>query len=190
MTGCRDGRVRLWDTETGDLLREFVHPRAVDASTISPDGLRLATGCNDSYARLWSLDTGEMVGVPLPHPGWVFCVAFSPDGRLLASTGLEFTAHLWDVASGKPVCSPSTEGRPWVVEFSPDGRLLAVGCHDSATRVWRLPDVPHSLREMELITWTAFAARLDANSVPEGIPADEWRKMKGELAALDDSLST
>src|SRR5437879_3210325 len=47
--GQEGGRVRLWDTDTGRLVREFEGPNgtSVGALALSPDGKLLAGGCLD-----------------------------------------------------------------------------------------------------------------------------------------------
>ncbi len=51
--GCQDGRVYIWDTRNGALLRSLVLPAPVETVAFSRDGKWLATGSRDGTVRLW-----------------------------------------------------------------------------------------------------------------------------------------
>ena len=46
-SGSEDHTVKLWDTETGQLVRTFQHNNAVDCVAFSPEGEVLASGDRD-----------------------------------------------------------------------------------------------------------------------------------------------
>jgi WD40 repeat protein len=80
-----DTTVRLWDVESGRLLRTLEHSKAVLCVAWSPDGTTLATGGGsyDKNVYLWNATTGPQI--PGEHGGAVYGVAWSPDGKMLAS---------------------------------------------------------------------------------------------------------
>ena len=81
LTGHFDGKARLWDLSTDQLLlNPLVHEALVRDVALSPDGRTLLTGSYDGTARLWDTATGTPVGTPMRHPAMVKSVAFSPDG--------------------------------------------------------------------------------------------------------------
>jgi WD40 repeat protein len=60
-TGDFDGP-RLWDVETGKLLRQFEKPDGVvNAVTFSADGRKLAWGTIPGTVRLWDVETGNQI---------------------------------------------------------------------------------------------------------------------------------
>jgi sugar lactone lactonase YvrE len=53
------GTVRLWNAQTGKLLRTLTgHRYAVNSVTFSPDGRQLASGSDDATVKLWEVPSG------------------------------------------------------------------------------------------------------------------------------------
>jgi WD40 repeat protein len=83
-----DNVVRMWDRETGKLVREMKgHSGGVFCLDASPDGRLAASGSTDGTLRLWDLATGSELSTIGPGKGIVACVRFSPDGKLLVAGG-------------------------------------------------------------------------------------------------------
>ena len=56
-SGSRDDTIRLWDVNTGTLLRTLTgHTSGVTSVVFSPDGYTLASGSYDNTIRLWELE--------------------------------------------------------------------------------------------------------------------------------------
>ena len=138
-SGCADGTVRLWDSETGvELFRLPAHESMVIAVAFSPDGQRLATAGWDSTVKLWQIDTRQAIQVLREPALEVFGVAFHPKRNVLAvALGvLSEPTHagqvkLWNLDNGQPLQS-FTDHKECVnsVAFSPDGKFLASGGED------------------------------------------------------------
>jgi|GEM_PF-3439715 len=130
VTAGRDGIIRLWDVETGNISRRLQgHTKTVHAVTVSSDGRLLASGSEDGLVLVWdwekrtplksvylrSLMGENRFGVPssLVDPltqqqvasqrEMIQSLAFSHDARLLAASQADGTVSLVDLATGKPI---------------------------------------------------------------------------------------
>ncbi|MEX0678197.1 MAG: hypothetical protein WD063_14030 [Pirellulales bacterium] len=83
-----DNVLRVWDRETGKLVREMKgHKGVVFSIDVSPDGRLAVSGSSDGTMRLWDLATGNELSNVGPGKGAVACVAFSPDSKLIVAGG-------------------------------------------------------------------------------------------------------
>jgi WD40 repeat protein len=132
------GDVRLWDADTGRLLRSFAGHRAgVAGLAWDPGGGRLASAGWDGVALVFDADAGtELLRLTGPHD-WLRAVAFSPDRHLLATGGSDGGLRLWDAASGRPVQTLRGHTQAvTAVAFRPDGRAIATAGADGTVKFW------------------------------------------------------
>jgi WD40 repeat protein len=127
--GRKDGIVQLWNTATGQRLREF------DRVAFGPDGcgqLTLGTECGAKTVQLCG-----PVACKQSYSWEAPCTAHGPDGHLLA-TGTEDGFWLQDNSSDqKLLLSIFSAGTTKCLAFSPDGHLLASVFGDQVM-LWRL----------------------------------------------------
>jgi WD40 repeat protein len=126
-----DGTVRLWDVESGRLLREL--PGKVGSVVaFSSDGVTLATGgYYYQQIRLWNANTGEIVRELSQNAR---SLAFSADGKRLVAAGHDGIVRLWNPASGEVVRElKGHNGALFAVAVSDDGKLIASGGGGDAT---------------------------------------------------------
>jgi WD40 repeat protein len=124
-----DRQVRVWETRTGELRREFSRPQSAGRFVaLSPDGNTLATSGVGKSIALWDVKTGRLVRELVGHPHPPQSAAFSADGRLLVSGADYRTTKVWDVATGRLLATMVTfsESRPglaaddWLA-YTPEG---------------------------------------------------------------------
>jgi WD40 repeat protein/DNA-binding SARP family transcriptional activator len=142
-----DGTVKLWDGQTGQLLRTLppAGPRGSVFLTFNDTGTNLAVwstydeDTENLYSTNWDTRSGEVVtsrtlSIPrlplspyLPSPDWTMVSVDNENG----------TTDLWDVETAQKLQTFSGEMLGY--GFSPDGLRLATGNRDGAVTVWDLP---------------------------------------------------
>lgn len=152
VTGGTDAALKLWDTETGQLVREFVgHERGkmggISGISISSDGRYMFTSAvSDSNARLWELATGKEIrtfsGLNVFFLG-AWGVAMTPDDTrgFITAQPLGF----WDLSSGK-MSTPLQlnqsrsmyviQEKPGSAAFNPNGKTLLLSANDASVRIF------------------------------------------------------
>ncbi|GEM_PF-5668385 len=126
----RDGKVRLWDVESHELVTTF--ELAGSGGTImdfSPDGETLAVKAPDiiSEIQLFNMEDYTHERDLDIHEGQVFALEYSPDGTKLAYGGYGGVVKILDTSDWSELYSFEHEGAVRGLSFSPDSRSLAVG---------------------------------------------------------------
>ena len=142
-TGCADGKARLWDCRTEQLLcAPLEHRGEVLAVAFSRDGETVLTGSADGTARLWHGATGNRAGVSIEPGGAVAAVAFSSDGKLILTGSNRAGAQLWDVATGKATALGDPD-KVLAVAFNSDGRTALTASKTASKKglvqLWAVP---------------------------------------------------
>jgi WD40 repeat protein len=138
LSGSQDATLKLWDTDTGKVLRTFVgHTDGVNSVAFSPDGTRALSGSWDKTLKLWDVATGTVLRTLEGHTDGINSVAFSPDGALVLSGSQDKTVKLWNAETGQLLRTfEGHAGSVNAVAFSPDGALLFSGSEDKTLKVW------------------------------------------------------
>jgi WD40 repeat protein/serine/threonine protein kinase len=175
----KSGSIRLWETNTGTLVRTFQgHALGIQAVAVSQDGRYLISGSSDRTARLWKLATGESVGVPLQHQAPVRHVAFSPDGHSVYTGSEDHTARRWHVPTGMPIGPAFVHGRKvQVVAVHPESTMFATGSWDQTAGLWEAPG-PRNGSPAQLARWAerVTGIRLDDSGVLRVLTAAAWQE--------------
>jgi len=62
LSGSGDGTLKLWNTNTGEIIRTFQgHTVNVYSVAFAPDGNTALSGSNDNTLKLWNVKTGEVI---------------------------------------------------------------------------------------------------------------------------------
>jgi WD40 repeat protein len=148
----RDGQARLWDLESGRLVRVYqkTGPTKADGSQwflfgFSPDSKTIITLNHSSKAlELIDLASGNVRKRFEVNSKDAQSAVFSPDGRHIAVGRANRSISIWDAKSGRLVRSlVGHQGPVTAVGFSPEGEYILSGADDQTVRIWRLADGKH-----------------------------------------------
>ncbi|KAI1292112.1 WD repeat and SOCS box-containing protein 1 [Halotydeus destructor] len=141
VTGHTNGRIRVWDVQSGNLLLQLLdHKDAVTSLHSSPNGSgRLATTSLDGTCKVWDLvDEGNLMKTLVVNGGKaVHCARWSSDGKSLATAGADNHVCLWDAESlAVRHHLVGHQHNAVACDFSPDSCLLATASWDTRVIIW------------------------------------------------------
>ena len=190
-SGGEDGRVRLWDPSSGEVLQEMQVKSAVSSVSFHPSGFSLALGRQNGAVLNWDLRASQ-AKVILERPGgWINALSYSPDGRYLAlASGAKQndgqpSGQLYGLQD-QSLEGFALEGNPTLrsLAFSPDSSMLALGVEDGRIHLWDM----NRLKRVGVLEGHGAAVRSlsfsSANLLASG--SDDrttclWNPVKGQL---------
>ena len=128
-------KIKVWNTESHELVKEWTHTQSNPIVAISPDDRLIAVGGR-------AVDIYTMEGRQVNHSSGignrVCSMCFSPDGKKLAFSTLFDDIHVYDVARGRFIVGPLRGHQDWVnfVLWSHDGSRLFSASDDKTIRCW------------------------------------------------------
>src|SRR5262249_1334332 len=151
-SGSSDRTIKIWDVETGDLVKNVTtqHLGWVSSIAWSPEGARIAStggirGCPrtctyDRNIKIWAAATGTLMRTLTGHTSLVNSTSWSPDGAQIASGANDRTVRVWQVDTGELLRTLTGHTSDVTsVAWSPDGGQLASGGNygDAKIKIWQ-----------------------------------------------------
>jgi WD40 repeat protein/tRNA A-37 threonylcarbamoyl transferase component Bud32 len=137
-TGKADGRAtRVWETATGELVREFT---GNECAAFTPDSKRILCPGPDKALHLWDMATGKEIRTFEGHTDWVTSVAISPNGKRALSGSNDRTVRVWDLESGTELKKIEAHAQSSRALFAPDGKHFLTWSNHPEDRTLRLHD--------------------------------------------------
>ncbi len=148
----RDGNVKVWNTETGELLYQIRgHEDAVVGVRFSDNGQWLLTCSYDNTATLWKVgaDFGLEKACSLRgHTWWVWDAAFIPnfdpssaERNRVVTVSQDGKAIVWKISADAKSAAPVVEyvehdGPVYSVDFHPAADQIVTAGYDRSIQVW------------------------------------------------------
>lgn len=132
--GYHDATIRLWNPNTGKLIREFEYGiKPINSVAFIQKGNVLISSDVLGGITSWDLYSGKHIYGDLR--GYNF--AMTQNGKYIA-TDEENSVILWNANTGDQINGVLTGHKDWVraLAFKPTGKILASGSDDSTIRFW------------------------------------------------------
>lgn len=195
-----DGKAKVWNALTGDLIREYEAPGRNWGSAWSRDGSKLAAGADRGTARVF-----DFVDVSRTAPLFeidsrselAMGVAFDPETQKLAVAPVKEGIQIYDISAppasaSMPARAPDKigdigEGELFSVEWSRDGKYIASGLDNGDMLVWSTEGRQEEVARMNNVQAArGLAFGKDNAYLATGSDAGEarvWSLPDGELVA-------
>ncbi|CAC5342730.1 MULTISPECIES: serine/threonine-protein kinase [Planktothrix] len=126
LSASRDDKIRLWDLNTGKIIRVFEeHSDSVNSICLNSNGKYVLSGSDDKTLKFWSVETGECLQTFEGHTDSVTSVCITSDSQYVISGSKDWTFRLWEVSTGR--CLRVHKGHKnevYAVCLSPDDRYV------------------------------------------------------------------
>jgi len=146
-TGATDRSVKIWNSQTGELLQTLPLIAQGSAVKFSPDGSLLASGhcggsintiCQKGTVTLWNTNNWQIFKTLDGAQDWVDGVAYSADRSVLVGVSRDGFIYFWRISDGLLLhrIQVSIYGIE-ALSISSDGRYLATGTYETV-KAWRV----------------------------------------------------
>jgi dipeptidyl aminopeptidase/acylaminoacyl peptidase len=165
LTAAAKSLLRVWDVDSGRMVRQWQVPDTALALAVAPDGRTVAVASTKAL-HLWEKASCQ--------ERWhcratAVALAFSPDGRLLATAEGD-RIRIRDVRDGRERAHfAGHQAAVRALAFTPDGKALVSAGADSTALVWDVAGLGEDARPE--------APALDAAALEQ-----RWRDLEGEDA--------
>lgn len=140
-----DGKVWIYDSETGKLLRSWTGHAADTRGFVVPpfaiafsaDSNLVASSFSENAIKVWNRSDGRLIRTFSGHTALIHSIAFSPDGQRIVSGSADQTIRIWNLAPNVSSGVISTTSPIARVAVSSDGRtVLALRRKEKSIALW------------------------------------------------------
>lgn len=136
VTFSHEGRVGLWDAETGLQISDFQGAEEGIMPSFSSDGTRVLI-VHPGGVRIVDAGTGEALHALEGHATPLTGAWFSPDSSRVVTASMDHTARIWDSATGEELFLLRRHtGAVLAAAFNPDGSRVVTASEDGTARIW------------------------------------------------------
>ena len=150
ISAYRNSTIKIWEIETGKVVRAFVIHISIEQITVSNNFKYLVCSCEDFTVKAWDYKTGEYIKTFSGHKGRIRKIWISNDNRYVASCSYDGTINIWEFETSKllrtfgtlsRVLNAEKEWERWresmdAFAITPDMKYVIGGLYDGIIKVW------------------------------------------------------
>ncbi|GAA94044.1 uncharacterized protein L969DRAFT_92976 [Mixia osmundae IAM 14324] len=146
VTGSEDGTLKIWDTRSATVQRNFDHKSPVNDCVIHPNQGELIS-CDQSGAiKVWDLGANTCTHELVPEEDVPMrSVSFASDGSYLVGGNNKGNCYIWTIQNGRDFTDLQPKTRfqahnKYLIRclLSPDVKYLATCSADTTIKIWSL----------------------------------------------------
>lgn len=135
-SGGYDKTVRLWNAESGELLKTYQAPSEVMKVMFSPDNSQILAMCWYQPAIIWDINSGEIVGT-YEQNIVIEDIAYCRDGASIITATMSGTKR-WDIETADCLATFNPGVNCTSVTVSPDESTLLISDTSTSLGLWSL----------------------------------------------------
>lgn len=138
ISGSMDKTIKLWDIETGHLIKTFKeHANPVTSISKSSDEKKLLFNTKSRNKIFWDVEKGLDIKTYENYYNYGYSIDLSPDGTKMISDYDNRDIKLWDIKTGDVIKTFNGISK-WnkLVVFSPDGTKIISESINNTLRLW------------------------------------------------------
>jgi hypothetical protein len=198
-TGGPSRLLKIWDTQTGELVRSIKkHTDWITALDLSADGVLLASGDRNGGVWVWESDTGSEFQTLRGHQAAITAATFRADSNLLATASEDGSVRFWEMNGGSEIKKIDAHpGGVTAFAFAPNGASITAG-RDMKAKFWKpdfsfARDLAQNLPALPTAAALDFEGKLafiaDAHGIVRVFQTAEGKSV-GEIHANPPSIET
>lgn len=140
VTACNDGVCRIWDSQSGEKLKELKsNYMYMTGASMSKDGTKVITSFHNGIVLIWDVAHEQVIDTLKGHTSSVNYACFSPDGLHALTSSNDKTVRLWNAKTGELV-ETIVEHKKEVncALFSSDGTKVITASEDGSSVVYNI----------------------------------------------------
>lgn len=137
VSGSSDGKARVWNVASGEVLQTIHEESDLQVTTEvkwSPDGSKMAISGTDSTVRIWDTDTQKTEHVFDWPVSFSEEISWSSDNKFLAASSSMGEVGIWDTSTWEMV--QKLEGSLKNNSWSSDGSQFVTSSHNNIAQIW------------------------------------------------------